>query len=293
MKKWKAQMQEAYDITTKNTKKSAERNKRNYDNKMRSSVLYEGDRVLVRNLTPRGGTGKLRNHWEDCIYKVIRQVGEDMPIYEVLPEQGKGRTSRVLHRNLLLPCNNLLLTPTKRKKKTTTPASGDGTVADQADEDSDDNGYRYHCVRTNQSSGVVQPVDLVEQSLNDVEHQLQGLPRQQENQDTGNMLNEGMTPDQEMRVEDVPVNARRSPVRPSSLPSGDTEAAQHHQRPVRERRPPRVFTYDRLAHPACCTTGPPGPPSNFVYWYPPVPLPYGTVPTAGVWLPDTPHSWTL
>lgn len=58
-KKWKAQMQEACDTTAKNTKKSAERNKGNYDNKVRSSVLYEGDRVLVRNLTPRGGTGKL------------------------------------------------------------------------------------------------------------------------------------------------------------------------------------------------------------------------------------------
>ena len=90
MKKWKRQMQEAYEITTANAKKSAERSKRNHDNKVRSSVLQEGDRVLIRNMTPRGGTGKLRSHWEDCIHKVVRQVGKDMSIYEVMPEQGKG-----------------------------------------------------------------------------------------------------------------------------------------------------------------------------------------------------------
>lgn len=287
IKKWKEQMQEAYDITTKNTKKSAERNKRNYNNKVRSSVLSEGDRVLERNLTPRGGNGKLRNHWEDCIYKVIRQVGEDMPIYEVLPEQGKGRTSRVLHRNLLLPCDNLpletQLTPTKRKRKTVAQASSDRTVANQEEEESDDDDYGYHCVPTDQSLCVLQPVVLAEQNVNDAEPQQQDLPQQQEIDSVRNVLNGSMTPDrEEMQVEDEPVNGQRLPVMPSSLPSDDNEAAQHYQRPVRERRPTRVFTYDRLGHPACYSAGPP---SNVVYWCPPLPLPYGTIPPASVWMP--------
>lgn len=64
-------MQEAYEIAKQSAKKSAERNKRNYDGKVRSSVLCPGDRVLVRNLTPRGGTGKLRSHWEDVIHTVV------------------------------------------------------------------------------------------------------------------------------------------------------------------------------------------------------------------------------
>ena len=70
-------MQEAYEITKANTKKCAERCKRNHDNKVRSSVLNEGDRVLIRNMTSRGGTGKLRNHWEDDIHKLICQMGRD------------------------------------------------------------------------------------------------------------------------------------------------------------------------------------------------------------------------
>ncbi|KAJ8012413.1 hypothetical protein DPEC_G00042490 [Dallia pectoralis] len=99
-------MQEAHEIVQQNAKKSAERGKRHYDGKVRSSVLYPGDRVLVRNLTPRGGTGKLRNHWEENIHVGIRQFGKDIPVYEVKSEQGGGR-SRTLHRNLLLPCDHL------------------------------------------------------------------------------------------------------------------------------------------------------------------------------------------
>ena len=103
---WRQEMQQAYDIVRENVRKATERNKRNYDGKVRSSLLCPGDRVLVRNLTPRGGTGKLRNHWEDSVHVVLRQMGEGIPVYEVKPEQGRGR-SRVLHRNLLLPCDHL------------------------------------------------------------------------------------------------------------------------------------------------------------------------------------------
>lgn len=99
-------MQEAYEKTKNSARKSAERGKRNHDRKVRSSELEPGDRVLVRNLTPRGGTGKLRSHWEETIHKVVRQVNKDAPFYEVVPEQGKGRDSRILHRNLLLPCDH-------------------------------------------------------------------------------------------------------------------------------------------------------------------------------------------
>ena len=69
------------------------------------TTLYEGDRVLVRNLSDRGGPGKLRPYWEQEIY-VVTQKRKDMLVYEVRPENRGGR-SRVLHRNLLLPCSYL------------------------------------------------------------------------------------------------------------------------------------------------------------------------------------------
>lgn len=138
---WKQGMQEAYAIARENAHKSAQWNKRMYDTKVRSSVLYPGDRVLIRNMTPRGGTGKLRNHWEDTIHTVVRQVGGDVPIYELRPEQGKGKT-RILHRNLLLPCDHLPLEveahpPVKPKRKT--------AVAEKVREDSEEEDDDY-CV---------------------------------------------------------------------------------------------------------------------------------------------------
>ena len=82
------------------------RGKKNYDKRVRSSALQVGDRVLVRNLTPRGGPGKLRAFWEDQIHIVAAGKGEGSPVYDVRPESSQGPT-RTLHRNLLPPCDYL------------------------------------------------------------------------------------------------------------------------------------------------------------------------------------------
>ena len=60
--------------------------------------------MLVRNLSERGRSGKLRSFWEDDIHVVIKWKS---PVYETKPERGEGRKNRVLHRNLLLPCDYL------------------------------------------------------------------------------------------------------------------------------------------------------------------------------------------
>ena len=105
VKRWTGAMTEAYELASTHSRKIAELGKVQSDKRVRHATLYEGDRVLVRNLSNRVGPGKLRLYWEQEIY-VVTQKRKDMPVYEVRPESGGGR-SRVLHRNLLLRCSYL------------------------------------------------------------------------------------------------------------------------------------------------------------------------------------------
>ena len=119
---WKNAMEEAYRIASKVTQARAAQGKQQYDKKVRSSVLEPGDRVLVKNLTPHGGPGKLRSYWKLQVYKVISRMGADSPVYKVKPEGKKGK-ARILHRNLLMPCNDLPIVDDqvdqKKRKRTT------------------------------------------------------------------------------------------------------------------------------------------------------------------------------
>lgn len=106
VRKWTECMQEAYKIANQNADRAALKGKRHHDRGLSSVVLNPGDRVLVRNLSERGGPGKLRSYWESDVHVVVRRVAENSPVYEVKSEKG-DKKCRVLHRNLLLPCDNL------------------------------------------------------------------------------------------------------------------------------------------------------------------------------------------
>ena len=113
---WESAMKQAYQLAAKRSHSSGEKAKGYYDQKVRHAMLQIGDRVLVRNLSERGGPGKLRSHWEDSIYIVVSQKHPDSPVYEVKPEARKGPT-RTLHRNPLFLSNTLpseTRPPTKR-----------------------------------------------------------------------------------------------------------------------------------------------------------------------------------
>lgn len=57
---WKTQMSVAYQTTLKNSNQSKENDIERYDiTKKFSLVLDNGDRVPVRNISKRGGTGKI------------------------------------------------------------------------------------------------------------------------------------------------------------------------------------------------------------------------------------------
>lgn len=106
--KWIKGLKEAYKLATENINRATKAAKKYYDKGVRSSILKEGDRVLVRNFAERGGPGKLRSYWEDKVHVVIKRMADNSPVYAVRPEEGEGRR-RVLHRNLLMPCDFIYL----------------------------------------------------------------------------------------------------------------------------------------------------------------------------------------
>ena len=64
---WQTAMKEAYDIANQNSETRKEKDQLRRNAKNLSCSLEPNDRVLLRNLSERGGPGKLRAHWESNI----------------------------------------------------------------------------------------------------------------------------------------------------------------------------------------------------------------------------------
>ena len=95
----------SFSITSQNVEKSHTRNKRNYNKKVFGQVLEPNDRILFRNVSERGGTGKLRSYWKNDIYVVV-SCDPQLPIYKIKQENDNKPVKTVL-RSLLLKCNEL------------------------------------------------------------------------------------------------------------------------------------------------------------------------------------------
>ncbi|XP_035664236.1 uncharacterized protein LOC118407810 [Branchiostoma floridae] len=205
-KKWKRGMQEAYRIASQHARKTGAKGKKQYDRRVHGLSLSSGDRVLVRNMTDRGGPGKLRSHWEDKVHIIVKQKGKDIPVYEVRPECREGR-SRVLHRNMLLPCDGLPLeVPVDKQSKEKTPQREDKR-SDNEEEELADNRVEIGAEQEDQRGSTGSERD----EETDVEVESEDQP----------CVSQG--------AEDVP-----------------DPAEVEENRPRRNRRPPRTLTYDGM-----------------------------------------------
>ena len=102
----KSKLDYTYKLVTKEALWSSGKQKKQYDKKIRSSILNPGDHVLVKR-TAFQGKHKLANKWEEDIYLVQSKPNADIPVYVVKKE--KDGSVKTLHRNLLLPVSNLPL----------------------------------------------------------------------------------------------------------------------------------------------------------------------------------------
>lgn len=139
VKHLKSRLEESYKIATRSAAKVTEKNKTRFDKRVTPSALDIEDRVLVRNVRIRG-KHKLADKWESTVHVVVRKAG-DLPVYTVKPETGKGPW-RTLHRDLLLPCGFLHVTPEEQPKplehrKTRQNIRSDPREVDQSSDEDD------------------------------------------------------------------------------------------------------------------------------------------------------------
>jgi len=111
VQEFKESLQEAYKKAATSAEREAEHNRKRFNKTARAVTIRPGDRVLVRNMTERGGPGKLRSYWEDEVYTVLRRMGDESPVYEVQQENNRRSRTRVLHRNMLRQIDSLPLQP--------------------------------------------------------------------------------------------------------------------------------------------------------------------------------------
>lgn len=244
VKTWQADMRRAYDLASRNTQKSSARSKVYYDKKASAAVLLPGDRVLVRNLSERGGPGKLRSHWEEQIYVVEERIS-DSPVYRVKPELGRGK-QRVLHRNLLLPCDALPLPkPTRASSKTTQLRPRVPPQPEDIGESSDDE-YEMNTLSSPVTHEIAFPAEVDTPPMDPQDHC--------DNEDCATMSDTRDQPDPQVDTGDSSVpNSSVLDVTDMAPEESDNSDSEEHlegaTRPRRERRPPRILTYSQMGVP--------------------------------------------
>ncbi|KAL6468437.1 hypothetical protein MHYP_G00241140 [Metynnis hypsauchen] len=263
--KWRKRMDEAYELASKAAKQSGKRGKDRYDQKVHGGELYPGCRVLIRNLAEKGGPGKLRSFWEGKVHIVIKGKYPDSPVYEVKPEDGLGRT-RVLHRNLLLPCDFLPVekplsekeSNTNKDKKKHKPVT-QLTIPEDPSEDEDEE-WRYisrpplSVVPSQVSSNLrAEAADYQPQSItavpaeNHTEEEetrmVAGIEESQEEVLTGQDEIVETPLEEDGGVKDAEVEAQ------SSRTEEESSHSSSRKYPLRVRTARKTFTYKRLGHP--------------------------------------------
>ena len=70
-------------------------------------LLHSGDRVLIRHLSERRGTGKLRLYWEDEVRLIVDSKEKENLVYAIRSETNIKGKIRIPHLNFILPCESI------------------------------------------------------------------------------------------------------------------------------------------------------------------------------------------
>ena len=95
-------MSQAYKIVSTNSSCRKCKDIARHDNKdPLTAVLEKGNRVLIKNLSERGGAGKMKSFWKDKVHVVIENLNSENITYKVQPENDLNEKICTLHRNML------------------------------------------------------------------------------------------------------------------------------------------------------------------------------------------------
>ena len=234
----------------------------NYDKKVNGVEIKVGDRVLLRNHKERGGTGKLRSHWEKTVY-IVTEVNPNIPVYTVKSEIGTNPPTKKVHRNNLMSCSFLLpekllsdgeIYSKKRKQK-----NGDIQIRKyDTDESSDDE--EIIIIRTNndeEDNAEISNDDVVldeealqeERNMLSEESRLESpdaveVPEEIENKvpEDSEELNQEVAEDSEELNQEVAEDRENEQV----IREDDDEEGQLVRRSTRRRERTKVFTYKEV-----------------------------------------------
>lgn len=271
VKQWNEAMQEAYKKAKVSREKNAAKGKAYHDRSFGSVPLKAGDRVLVRNLSERGGPGKLRSYWEDRIHIVVKRISDDSPVYQVKPEGRPGKV-RTLHRNLLLPCDCLPFETQEncwKRQKSRRKRVREHQVHNTSSSSSDEGNW---IPRLKPSGGVepaspavsIETPDEVSYSLNPeaeafspstpAEAPLEERTRSGSGEDSSELSVSNVEP----LSPQVPVDDGREEIQSESSESSSETVMSESSgevslesgtRPRRNRKPPMRLTYDTIGNP--------------------------------------------
>lgn len=264
--KWRKRMLEAYELASKSDRKGQARAKKYYDKKTYGVELQLGSRVLVHNFAERGGPGKLRSYWEEKVYVVVGKK-PDTPVYVIKPERGPGKT-RVIHRNLLLPCDYLPIdediTPTSTK-----PSKNKKSVRQEkndSDTEDSDNETEWQAIVTGPLGHPTTTRSQLRASAEEFHptptprHPETSTGEELQRRDSEAALDNLLGGDDGDRAEEeqsapsetTPGNgmAGASPIASSNEADEGQPAAISRKYPLRCRKPAKTFTYTTLGQPS-------------------------------------------
>ena len=235
-------LESAYDSARKQVENVQGMSKNRYDTKVRGAALKVGDRVLVRKTYFAQGRHKIDNKWENDVCIVINQPNDEIPVYEIRREDGKGRMRR-LHRNLLLPVNHIgeewqasekskgenVNSKPKLRSSCKDQSRNDSASAENESGESESEQSSESESDSEMSMVVKRNVNNVENVANNVENVANNVENVANNVEN---VNDGVNVPADVAV-NVPVN---------DVPAVQDVEQVAEGRPVRERRPPKWYT---------------------------------------------------